>query len=99
MNPLNSSEPNFELVRLLGRYAEAYFSKDGKDLPKTLSDIENYIAKHTQEARLNERQELALDLYHGHTFSKSTNWEAKFAKFIDNNENRIRTLKPKTGGK
>lgn len=35
---------------------------------------------------------MALDNYRGHTFSDNTNYEAKFAKFIANNEKRIQGL-------
>jgi hypothetical protein len=45
-----------------------------------------------KEARLNERKEVALDNYRGHTFSENTNYEGRFQKFITNNEKRISQL-------
>ena len=45
------------------------------------------------EARINERNKIALDNYRGETFSESTNWQAKFEYFMDSNERRIAELK------
>ena len=58
--------------------------------------VEQITAWHEAElaqARLAERQNVALDNYYGHTFSDSTNWKGKFDKFINNNEARIAALK------
>ena len=45
------------------------------------------------EARINERNKIALDNYRGKTFSESTNWQAKFGYFVEGNERRIAELK------
>jgi len=45
------------------------------------------------EARLDERNKIALDTYRGKTVSESTNWQAKFEYFMDSNERRIAELK------
>ena len=58
--------------------------------------IQALLAEQVQLGRISERNEVALDNYRGHTFSDSTNWEAKFAKFIDNNEKRLAQLKDTT---
>jgi hypothetical protein len=55
--------------------------------------ITAYTHDRETEIRLAEREEVALDNYHGHTFSDSTNWQGKFDKFIKNNEKRITALK------
>ena len=60
-----------------------------KKVKAKLQSISHLITK----ARIDERNEVALDNYRGHTFSDSTNYEAKFAKFIDNNEKRLSQLK------
>lgn len=44
-------------------------------------------------ARKDERKIVALDNYHGHTFSDATDYKGKFDKFIENNERRLATLK------
>lgn len=44
-------------------------------------------------ARISERKEVALNNYRGKTFSDSTNYKAKFDKFVTNNEKRIAKLK------
>lgn len=49
------------------------------------------------EGRIRERKQIALDNYHGHTFSDSTNWQGKFQKFIDNNEKRLAALTAELG--
>ena len=64
-------------------------------LEEEVTQIETLIT----EARLDERNELALDNYRGQTFSDSTNYEAKFAKFIDNNNKRISRLQASLKGK
>lgn len=64
-------EPNFELVKLLGRYAEAYFSKTGEELPESLTAIEAYIQSELErkvnellgvELNILERLELEFDV-------------------------------------
>ena len=40
-------------------------------------------------ARIDERKNVALDNYNGHTFSDSTNYRGKFDKFTENNEKAI----------
>lgn len=47
------------------------------------------------EARINERNKIALDNYRGKTVSESTNWQAKFEYFVDSNEKHITELKAK----
>jgi hypothetical protein len=58
--------------------------------------IANSFAKALHEAevsaRIDERKRIALDNYHGHTFSDSTNYKGKFDKFVEGNERRISTL-------
>lgn len=51
------------------------------------------ILQDRERVRIDERNTVALDNYRGHTFSKSTDWEGKYNKFITNNENRIAQLK------
>jgi hypothetical protein len=48
------------------------------------------------EARANERQEVALDNYKGQTFSSSTNYKGKWDKFVRNNEAVIKQLTEET---
>lgn len=70
-------------------------------LPQGMTD-EQFKAKLSAllvAARLNERKELALDTYRGQTFSESTNWQAKFDKFVRNNEYRIAELEKLQGGR
>lgn len=59
--------------------------------------LDQMVAKEVAAARLDERKQIALDNYHGHTFSDSTNWKGKFEKFIDNNERRIAQLTLRDG--
>lgn len=54
--------------------------------------IEALLKQAELHGRIDERNEVALDNYRGHTFSDNTNYEAKFAKFIANNEKRIQGL-------
>lgn len=55
------------------------------------------IDRHITEARITELKELALDHYQGKTFSDSTDYKAKFEKFVRNNERRIRELGGRDG--
>ena len=67
---------------------------------KLLRDwINQQLEAKTAEARLNERKQVALDNYHGHTFSEATNYKGKFDKFIENNERRIAHLTNQTKDK
>jgi len=59
--PNTTNEPDLELIRLLGRYAEAYFSKTGEDMPKTLTDIEALLSKREIESREQTLQKLLDD--------------------------------------
>lgn len=52
-----------------------------------------FIKARELAARYDERKAVALDNYHGHTFSDATDYKGKFDKFIDNNEKRIADLK------
>ena len=45
------------------------------------------------EARINERNKIALDNYRGKTASESTNWQGEFEYFMEGNEERIAELK------
>lgn len=65
------------------------FEYDELRPPDNTADIQRY----TDAARLAERNMIALDNYRGHTFSDSTDWKAKYQKFIDTNERRIAQLK------
>lgn len=42
--------------------------------------------------RLDERNQVALDNYDGHTFGTETDWRTKFDKFIRGNNARIASL-------
>jgi len=50
------------------------------------------LRAHEKTIRLNERIEVALDNYRGHTFSDSTDYKGKFEKFTENNEKRLAQL-------
>lgn len=52
-----------------------------------------YADDRVLEARIEERTQVQLDNYKGQTFSESTNYQAKFEKFIRNNERRLERLK------
>lgn len=60
---------------------------------KALDKLKSRDQQIALAARLDERKQVALDNYHGHTFSDATNYKGKFDKFIENNERRIKTLK------
>lgn len=51
--------------------------------------------RHADQRELSVRKNLALDHYRGKTFSDSTNYRAKFDRFINSNESRIVELKAK----
>lgn len=55
--------------------------------------VQQEVDKAIREARIDERKHVALDNYKGQTFSEATNYKAKFDKFIENNEKRIKQLK------
>ena len=52
-----------------------------------------YTDKRVLEARIDERNKIALDTYRGKTVSEATNWQAKFEYFMYGNEKRIAKLK------
>lgn len=65
------------------------------EIDKDITEATQTLKELIVEARLNERKDIALDNYYGHTFSNSTDWKAKFDKFIRNNEFRIKELQSK----
>lgn len=69
-----------------------YFTRLDVARDEALRQIEDFYRNQILEARIDERNEVALDNYRGHTFSDSTNYEGKFAKFIANNENRLKDM-------
>ncbi len=60
---------------------------------KAFELIKQHQEAYALEARLDERNKIALDNYRGKTVSESTNWQAEFGYFINNNERRIAELK------
>lgn len=67
-----------------------------KDTAYIISLLTSATEKAVRAAILDERREIALDNYHGHTFSDSTDYRGKFAKFIENNERCIAKLQATT---
>lgn len=63
-----------------------------KKINEATTALKTLLTSEKNKARIDERNEVALDNYRGHTFSDSTNYGAKFAKFIDNNEKRLAQL-------
>ena len=84
---------------LCQKYTKSY-EEMSKDLQHKIDEmvrlVSPFITQHTEAARFDERKRVALDNYHGHTFSDSTNWRGKFEKFIQNNERRISQLQSHT---
>lgn len=82
-----------EVLNTLYAYDQA-----GGYVPLELDDddfkkLTTFMYQQMLEARIDERKQVALDNYHGQTFSDSTNYKDKFDKFIENNERRLETLK------
>lgn len=81
------------LVKILGikpsagGFFQDYLDQDDED------EIKKAIRQYAAEEKLAERKKIALDNYHGHTFSDATNYKHKFDKFIEGNERRIKQLK------
>ncbi len=71
-------------------YNQMYGNQE--DVDKAKAQIQKRLAEVEISARLDERKEVALDNYRGHTFSDGTNWRGKFDKFILNNDKRIAQL-------
>jgi hypothetical protein len=46
----NLTKFDLDLLRVLGRYAEAYFGKTVKELPKALNDVKALLTSHIEEA-------------------------------------------------
>lgn len=68
--------------------------KHGSDkcFEQQVKNVAALIQQESTKARIDECKELALDHYLGKTFSESTNYQAKFEKFIRDNERRISQL-------
>lgn len=64
----------------------------GVDFQEATLALESLLQKRELMARLKERKTVALDNYHGQTFSDGTNYFGKFEKFMRNNERRITEL-------
>lgn len=54
--------------------------------------VEAYSHKKLLEAHITTRKAIALDNYHGHTFSEDADWRVKYDKFVTNNEKAIEAL-------
>lgn len=94
MPDTNTNEDAEKLMRI----AEAAKGLPGYGVTAAfVSELNSIIDCHTAEARITELKELALDHYQGKTFSDSTDYKAKFEKFVRNNERRIRELGGRDG--
>lgn len=60
--------------------------------PHILDKLVMLIEAEKLKARLDERNQIALDNYYGKTISNETDWRAKFDYFIKGNDRRIWSL-------
>lgn len=71
---------------------EAYSAGRMQPIMHTHEELNAYGRSRELAGRIDERNEVALDNYRGHTFWESTNYKGKFEKFMQNNERRIEAL-------
>lgn len=82
-----------ELDRVFNRLADKLgIERQGYSIEYAKAALTALLTEAVTRGKLQAHKEFALDNYHGHTFSDSTDWQAKYDKFIQNNERRIKEL-------
>ena len=84
-----------ELEEILNAHAQEF--KAGH-LDKVKTAILDWHKKQELQARISERNKIALDNYRGKTFSESTNWQAMYEQFMEGNELAIKDMEREMKG-